>query len=594
MTAEQVLGHTSMPLWQFVGLLVIFSILIGSPIFVCFVYHRRKERDRINDELRRMKAHATRPGYSIDGRDYYMVPFPSRDIKRAPSSRVGTPRREVSGGSTVPLLVINTPAGSRVSSRNVSPLQGRIGSFSSSSASAAVVIAGPSSVSQEQREAVLNVNFAERTGTASSLAYPKTVHRGTPHPGTTGAGGRNAAGNYGTLGHVMHSTYTAAQRAYRGRHRLNFWSGWMLPPWGGRNQQRLEAIDEESVGSSRFSRGGNRGMRHGADGVGDGATATTATSSSSNVDITRVTRGGVVAAGSVGTLETETSGYSMRGTPPTFEKVDSREPYNPSMARSLTRRLLKFGFDQLRDGVTTPEKEDQDDEDGKSGGRQASGVWKKGFELKKRALERKKLETGNRLFSFQKKKGQDDGEEEEEGEETDIDPEDLAKTSIRDFAHAFNQDIVGGEDGVVSATGTIRIHRIDDEEDQSIILSEDTTTTSTSSSPDTATFDDIDLDQPSSPNPITNENVPTNTASTTQIEISTPAGTLRGRKSLRDRSSVPGTQKMRMTRNTPKNTLGRAALQISMEEIERETEGVVSGEVEGAEVMHVGDITKEA
>ncbi|RVD81981.1 uncharacterized protein DFL_009825 [Arthrobotrys flagrans] len=82
-------------------------------------------------------------------------------------------------------------------------------------------------------------------------------------------------------------------------------------------------------------------------------------------DMTGTARGGVckgVVVGSVGTLESESSGYSMRGTPPALEKVDAREPYNPSMATSLTRRLLK-----VRDGVITPERKreagDEEDED---------------------------------------------------------------------------------------------------------------------------------------------------------------------------------------------------------------------------------------
>ncbi|KAK6362296.1 hypothetical protein TWF730_005992 [Orbilia blumenaviensis] len=566
MMAEYYFGHTHMPLWQFVGLLIMFSILLGSPIFICFAYHRRKERARLDDVDRRASAQKSWPEYVTSGRDYYILPFPAKDMRRPPN-RVSTPRREVSGNSTVPLLFLE-PGGNR--SRNISPMQGR----AIDTTDDAVGAAGPSNYHErrlavslhDQREAVLNANFAERTGTVTSVAYPQTAHR-VPR-----------TGGYGTLGHVMHSTYNAAQRAYRGRHRLNFWSGWV--PWG-KSQARLEAIDEESVGSSRFSKGtnsnpdadkGKLGGRH--DGSAD--------SSSSNVDIvTRVTIGGTSykgnaagAGSSVGTFDSETSGFSIN-TPPMFEKVDPREPYNPSMARSLTRRLLKFGFDQTRDGVTTPEREEADEDDGK-GAKQASGFWKRGIELKKRALERQKLETGNRLFSFQKKRAEDD-EDDENGREglqgnVQADPDDLAKTSIRDFAHAFNKDIVGEDDeeeeeDVVSATGTIRIHRIDDEDDrQSIILSEDrdtiNTMNSSCSSPGTSTFEDIDLD--SSPTPITNENIPTSAVLSTQVEIPTlTTGTLRGRKTLRDRNSVPRTQKTRMTRNTPKNTLGRTTLQIA-------------------------------
>ncbi|KAK6506681.1 hypothetical protein TWF481_005140 [Arthrobotrys musiformis] len=562
MSHGSTLPHTSLPLWQFIGLLVIFSILIGSPIFVCFVYHRRKERDRLEDVSRRACARRLRGEYVIAGADYYLVPFP-RDISRAPvgNSRVTTPRREVSG-SDVPLLVLKDSGGD---GGDIS--RGRVrGRFDGEE--------------REEEEGVMK-NFAERAGTVSSPAYPRTVH------GVGGNAGRaRGRGNYGTLGYVMHSTYTAAQRAYRGRRnqmgRLNmgFWTGLVqqITPWGlkgGGVGGKLEAIDEESVGSSRF-----RG--------------------SSNVDIVSNSTGVLYKgpsgiAGSAGTLESESSGYMSKGTPPTFEKVDSREPYNPSLARSLTRRLLKFGFDQVRDGVISPHpqqkrnangsEEDEDEEAGR--GRQVSGVWKKGGELKKRALERKKLDGGgNRLFSFQKKKADDgdndEGEEDDRGGDTEeiISQEDLAKTSIRDFAHAFNKDIVGGEEGDyddddgISPTGTIRIHHIDDEEDpQSIILPDEKEVTVNASSPSSA-FENIDLDpSPASPNvtDTTKENVHTITtidvspsSITTQIEISTPppaGATLRGRKTLRDRSSVPRSQRMRMTRNTPKNTLGRTSLQ---------------------------------
>ncbi|KAF3087829.1 hypothetical protein TWF102_007349 [Orbilia oligospora] len=593
MTAEYYFGHSHMPLWQFIGLLIIFSILIGSPAFVCFVYHRRKERDRLQDVNRRALAQKHRPEFVIDGRDYYLLPFPHKDIKRRPStSRGETPRQESSGGSTVPLLVLNgrTTEGSG----SASPVMGRIHRPSNLGFDGASM-----AVSMEQ-EAVLNANFAERTGTVTSVAYPQTAHRGS----RSDSRGRGGTGNYGTLGNMMHSTYTAAQRAYRGRHRLNFWSGLMQQvPWVKDRGGRLEAIDEESVGSSRFLRGDNQ--KGGNKRTTATTTAITTSGASSNVDVNIMTaRGsvyrGVIVGQSTGTLNTESSAYTMsRGTPPTFEKVNSREPYNPNMARSLTRRLLKFGFDQVRDGVGNPERSErggeyergeEDEEDGK--GRQISGVWKKGVELKKRALERKKLETGNRLFSFQKKKvGDDWGDEEDEGqeggdshaEEGGTSPDDLAKTSIRDFAHAFKKDIVGSSNDYeeFSPTGTVRIHHIDDDDDdagedqQSTILTEDkeaiisslTSPEATSPPPSSSsspTFDDVAVDS----SPITNENVPTitiNTTSsstTTQIEISTPTmGTLRGRKTLRDKSSVPGTQKMRMARNTPKNTLGRSSLQ---------------------------------
>ncbi|KAK6521830.1 hypothetical protein TWF506_002034 [Arthrobotrys conoides] len=625
MTAEYYFGHTHMPLWQFIGLLIIFSILIGSPAFVCFVWHRRKERDRLEDVNRRALAQKHRPEFVIDGRDYYLLPFPHRDIKRRPStSRGETPRRDASGGSTVPLLVLNgrTPGGSR----NASPMMERINgpsSFDGTSLAATSI----------EQEAVLNANFAERTGTVTSVAYPQTAHRGSRSDNR----GRGGTGNYGTLGHVMHSTYTAAQRAYRGRHRLNFWSGLIQQvPWVKDRGGRLEAIDEESVGSSRFSRGDNQ--KGGNRRTTATNTVVTTSGASSNVDVNFMTaRGSVyrgVIVGSAGTLGTESSGYSMnRGTPPTFEKVDSREPYNPNMARSLTRRLLKFGFDQARDGVLTAERRErgceegdtEDEEDGR--GRQMSGVWKKGIELKKRALERKKLETGNRLFSFQKKKAGDDwGDEgdidegEEGAEEDEAGPDDLTKTSIRDFAHAFKKDIVGSSNDYedISPTGTVRIHHIDEEDDdqQSIILSEDRGATISSplspeaASPSRPAFDDVDFDSP----PITNENAPTtiiinaaSSSATTQIEISTPSpGTLRGRKTLRDTSSVPETQKMRMTRNTPKNTLGRAALvqasnspegltgEDTLDQIHIGIEVNMEGTDAGETIMHVEDSAKEA
>ncbi|KAK6350460.1 hypothetical protein TWF718_003651 [Orbilia javanica] len=580
MAAEYYFGRSHMPLWQFVGLLIIFSILIGSPIFVCFVYHRRKERDRLEDVNRRASAQRNRPEFVVDGRDYYLLPFPSRDIKRRPaSSMAGTPRREVSWGSTVPLLVLNGTPGPR----NVSPIMGRVPPSG---------LDGATATSTEQ-EAVLNENFAERTGTITSLAYPQTAHRGFESANRKTQGG---TGSYGTLGYMMRSTYTAAQSAYRGRHRLNFWSNWIQQvPWGKERGGRLEAIDEESVGSSRFSRDSRGEHKKAAN-----ANANTTSGASSTVDINVMTaRGGVykgVIVGSVGTLDSESSGYSTKGTPPTFEKVDPREPYNPSMARSLTRRLLKFGFDQVRDGVIVVEKkrgmvgnEEEDEEDER--GRQVSGVWRKGVELKKRALERQKLENGNRLFSFQKKK-MDDGDNDGEGdageqfgpENSNTNPEELAKTSIRDFAHAFNKDIVGdddtssGDEGeAISPTGTIRIHHIDEEEDQSIILPKDQETTAPTSpslekisSPHAPSSPFVDIDLSSSPN-VTNENTAMVTTSTSSATISNasrakipmpqPTGTLRGRKTLRDTKSIPETQKMRMARNTPKNTMGRMTLQ---------------------------------
>ncbi|KAF3310984.1 hypothetical protein TWF173_008991 [Orbilia oligospora] len=443
-----------------------------------------------------------------------------------------------------------------------------------------------------EQEAVLNANFAERTGTVTSVAYPQTAHRGSRSDNR----GRGGTGNYGTLGNVMHSTYTAAQRAYRGRHRLNFWSGLMQQvPWVKDRGGRLEAIDEESVGSSRFSRGDNQ--KGGNKRTTATTTAITTSGASSNVDVNIMTaRGSVyrgVIVGSTGTLNTESSAYTMsRGTPPTFEKVDSREPYNPNMARSLTRRLLKFGFDQVRDGVGNPERSE----------RGVGDDWGDEEDIDE---------------------GQEGGDS--HAEEGGTSPDDLAKTSIRDFAHAFKKDIVGSSNDYeeFSPTGTVRIHHIDDDDDddagedqQSTILSEDKEAiissltspeaTSSSSSTSSPTFDDVAVDS----SPITNENVPTitiNTTSsstTTQIEISTPPmGTLRGRKTLRDKGSVPGTQKMRMARNTPKNTLGRSSLQApnSFESLPSEdtTDRVVGIKVDievtdgGEIIMLAEDSTKE-
>ncbi|KAF3925791.1 hypothetical protein ABW20_dc0101833 [Dactylellina cionopaga] len=554
-------GHTSMPLWQFVGLIVMFSILLGSPIFVCFVYHRRKERDRLRVEVRRALTY--RSPYQIPGRDHYLLPFPE-DVKMPPTPA----RRATSSSSTVPLLVL-TPGNSRVQSRNISPMQGRLGSAAHQRQQTAT---------DQRGSTIFNANFAERTGTASSLAYPETAHRGPRR-------------QYGTLGHVMHSTYTAAQRAYRGRHRLNFWSAWMAP-WL-KNEPRLAIIDEESVGTSRLSR-----IKQRKTGNDSGS------SSVSSIFGPSVARNGVIPkdmAGSVGTFQTgttTTSGYSIRGTPPAFEKVDAGAEYNPSMARSLTRRLLKVGF-EAKDGIATTTLTSAGFPVGTEAARQSSGAWKGRTALKKRALERQKSEkTGSgRLFSlnFQRKKvmqdgGEDedaedyDGEDYEDEEEEEADGDDeasvdgLAKTSIRDFAHAFNQDIFGikGEENI-STTGTIRIHSLVDDDDYD---EEDQNRSSTPAETDYSPLIAATTNLES--NSVIDENIPTvsTTPSTTRTKVSTPMGTMRGRKTFRDLADTPNSQKKRMERNTPKNTTSRVALDADEEGVKNDFEDITKGTLE--------------
>ncbi|EPS35275.1 hypothetical protein H072_11510 [Dactylellina haptotyla CBS 200.50] len=548
-------GNTPMPLWQFVGLVVMFSILLGSPIFICFVYHRRKERDRLTFEVRRTitSLDPFRSPYQVAGRDHFMVPFPD-EVTMPP---VPTRERVVSSSSSVPLLSLS-PGNSRVQSRNVSPviIQGRLVTMGQQSQHREILVAA-NTITTTVGVTVdgggdigegLNVNFAERSGTVSSIAYPEMAHRAPAGGGVYG--GRRG---YGTLGNVMHSTYTAAQRAYRGRHRLNFWSAWMAP-WV-MDDNRLEVIDEESAGSGR------------AKGRFEGELS----AAGSSVDFMRVTTGQSTSsrdiAGSVGTMETTTSGFSMRGTPPAFEKVDFNAGYNPSMARSLTRRLLKFGF-EAKDGIAATVGGTMET------ARQTSGAWKGRLELKKRALERKKS-LGDRLFSFQKKKSDqefdetDDGGdeyEEEGGDELENCGEEVHRrssdqTSIRDFAHAFRQDITGKDDESASNTGTIRVHQIDDDDeeyqDQLPGTLRETNCASTSAPLETS---DLGL--------TTNENLPTNAA------VTTPTGTLRGRKTLRNMADTPDSQKERMARNTPKNTVRRIALEKSFDQEKLEHTGM--------------------
>ncbi|KAK6542860.1 hypothetical protein TWF694_006799 [Orbilia ellipsospora] len=560
------------PLWQFVGLIIAFSILIGSPIFICFMYHRRKERDRLTFEVRRTftSRDPFRSPYLVTGRDHYMVPFPDEvKMPRSPSRPgVIAGGRKVSG-SSVPLLTL-TPGNSRMGSRNVTP--------------ATLMTMAQQSQGREMQAAsqagdALGANFAERTGNVASLAYPKTAHRG-------GLG----RVNHGTLGHaIMQSTYTAAQRVYRGREKMNFWSAWM-GPWLRNGNGGLSVIDEENVGSGRAAKGkmnsnvnvgvsGYDGMRSSEESIM--RVITNDSGSSAGLSSQAV-------AGSAGTFETTTSGFTMRGTPPTFNKVDALAGYNPNMARSLTRRLLKVGF-EAKDGIAATIS-------GKieSSG-QFSGGWKGRLELKKRAMERKKS-GGGRLFSFQKKKTGEEAEDGNNGEDENGEEEEdksfkrpsikvMDKTSIRDFAHAFTQDIIGtgGDKDVPSTTGTIRVHQIDeDEEPQQLPIPQNSHTNPSGSANATepAKLDSKVIDW----------NVPATQALAAEFSVS--HGTHRGRRATRSLEDIPNSQKKRMARNTPKSTVGRIALGKEIEKAQGTIE-ITSGEIikQGGEEFE--DITKE-
>ncbi|KAK6349465.1 hypothetical protein TWF696_005749 [Orbilia brochopaga] len=553
-------GSTDLPLWQFVGLIFMFSILIGSPIFVCFVYHRRREQEHLQTEIRRAFTIAgttktnggmtlrARHQYQVPGRDHYILPFP-HDVTVPP-----TPRRSASGGSTVPLLTLSSEGGSRNVSGSYTFCQ-QTHTMSTDAVecererSYARGLEGRHDVTREVSAASLGGDFAERSGTAAAVAYPEVVHRGPQRRDIGGVG----AGGYGTLGHVMHSTYTAAQRAYRNVHRprLNFWAAWMAP-WF-RMPARLAAIDEESVGTSRHSRGRNR--RETNAGV------------NTNVDTAAAQRGVNVAVrrdGERGSTVTSTSGYSMNvsyDTPHAFDKVDGSAGYNPSMARSLTRRLLKVGF-EAKDGV----EDIVVAEEAKNKG--LINVWKGCAELKKRAMERRKAEGSGQLFSIPRRKAAgalSDGsiEEEEEGRDG-IGELEAARTSIRDFAHAFGKDIVGE-----SATGTVRIHEIDDpadysedEDKGSAEVASGTMEASQSLSAKASMSGSVDGRAENKPTCS-----PTSTSTSTHYGMendSTPVGTIRGRRTKRNSKSSPGTQKMRMERNTPKNTTSRVAFTYPM------------------------------
>ncbi|KAF3914164.1 hypothetical protein AA313_de0210017 [Arthrobotrys entomopaga] len=605
------------PLWQFVGLIIAFSILIGSPIFICFMYHRRKERDRLTFEVRRTftSRDPYRSPYLVTGRDHYMVPFPDEvAIPRSPSrpgvSGVASSRK-VSGSSVVPLLNL-TPGGSRGGSRNVTP--------------ATLMTMGQQSHGREMAGQGYDNEvppggddfFAERAGNAASLAYPRAAHRG-----------RLERVNYGTLGvgAIMQSTYTAAQRVYRGREKMNFWSAWM-GPWlrkngnNGNGGALLPIIDEESLGSGRAAaaKGKNNnnninpgvnvggmvaGGYDGGGGMHMGSSEESITKVITNDSGTTATSSSRDMATSVGTFETTTttSGFTMRGTPPTFDKVDALAGYNPNMARSLTRRLLKVGF-EAKDGIAATI----------SGGkiessRQASGPWKGRLELKKRAMERKKS-GGGRLFSFQKKKSGEGGVEDgNESEDEDIEEgegvrrpgiiQGMDKTSIRDFAHAFTQDIIGtaGTEDVPSTTGTIRVHQIEEEEEeeedqpeQSPVPQNKDTDSANDSITGTTTTESAKLDSK-----IIDWNVPTMTVQAVPPvgPLTTPPRTLRGRRTTRSLEDVPNSQKKRMARNTPKSTVGRIALSREFEfEKDRDTTESSSSK-EQHEVEEFEDITKE-
>ncbi|KAF3915485.1 hypothetical protein ABW21_db0201844 [Orbilia brochopaga] len=567
-------GSPDEPLWHFVGLIFMFSILIGSPIFVCFVYHRRREQEHLQTEVRKAtfavagSADTTsgltlRSRYQVPGRDHYVLPFPP-EVNVPP-----TPRRSASGGSTVPLLTLSPEAGP---SRNVSGSY----SYTHTMATDAVDNARRHDTSREvsgSGTSGLGVDFAERAGAATALAYPETVHRGLQRQRMDGI---NGAGGYGTLGHVMHSTYTAAQRAYRARHRLNFWAAWMAP-WL-RTPSRLAAIDEESVGTSRH--GKSRRDRN----ANTDAQKTAAATQPRDI---KPNRQGHMVRGSNGSTGTLTSGYSMGtsfDTPPAFTKIDVNAGYNPSMARSLTRRLLKVGF-EAKDGV------DADAGEVKKS-KSVSNVWKGRAELKKRAMERRKAQGSGQRFSLPRRRFAGSEESIVEEDISVIGELALSETSIRDFAHAFNKDIVGE-----SATGTVRHHEIDDpidysddEQDGTTADKENTDTPSTiiagppAATMDTTTEISQSLVNMSPSTRLHDENKPTRSAGATLMTNirdgdTVDDSTLRGRRTRRA-ISMPGTQKLRMTRNTPKNTGSRVALADSMVMGIRKTTAVVTMESE--------------
>ncbi|KAF3936167.1 hypothetical protein ABW19_dt0202291 [Dactylella cylindrospora] len=497
-------ANTGLPLWQFVGLVVVASILVGAPTFACLAYHRRRARDtkrKIIGEITGTRKtdyelyhkHHPRSGHYYDD----VMPTPPRQ-----------PRRVTSSGSNVPLLTLS-PDRSRNPSRNVSSSH-------------------PQPQSNDQQ---LNAHFAQRTGSASSVAYPEAIHH---------APGR---GGYGTVGNIVGRTYTAAQRVYRGRLALNFWPSWMTP-WF--RAEGLSTIDEESAGSSRIPKM-FRNQSHPKSFEKEPNQQIVIGPEISRVD----TRGSVASGHSGSTQGTSTSGFSMR-TPPTFDKVSERAGYNPNMARSLTRRLLKFGFDE-KDGVgitaaaaTTPN-------------RRLSGAWKGRVELKRRASERRRTESGKgaRLFSIQKKKLPTKGDGDEEDDELcddygDEDPEegtemtaeqDVARTSITDFAHAFAQNIVSAIDGANSISGTVRIHRVADPDDLE-------------SSPDRRTDEEMIIVTPST----TSDETSLGSDKENTDGMETPDGTIRGRRSVRDTADTPDSQKKRAARNTPKNSTLRISL----------------------------------
>lgn len=142
--------------------------------------------------------------------------------------------------------------------------------------------------------------------------------------------------------------------------------------------------------------------------------------------------------------------FSFATSPPAFERNSETDPYNPRMARSLTRRLLSLGFSQ------------DNTEDDADAAMRNENLWKGRLELKRRAEERKRSEGSNgllRLFNRQVSESRCeavDGREEiigyadvEEGDSVGADSDGLAVTS-----------------GRISRTGTIRRHKIEDFEDE--------------------------------------------------------------------------------------------------------------------------------
>ncbi|KAJ6265008.1 hypothetical protein Dda_1163 [Drechslerella dactyloides] len=598
---------SSMPLWQLVGLIVMASILLGSPLLACLVYHRRREQEHMQTEVRKAfvsagsadpdSAQTLRARYQTPGRDHYVLPFPV-DVAVPP-----TPRRTVSGSSTVPLLMLSPEAGP---SRQVSGAYayGPGGNSGITMATGAAAHARERETSggsddiprldsdsykrergrgrvrghanTRETSTALGVDFAERAGTATALAYPETAHRAPQRERQRRVYGA-AIGGYGTLGHVMHSTYTAAQRAYRGRHRLNFWSAWMAP-WL-RGYPGLAAIDEESVGTSRLSR---ERRRNGRVEIDANAARTTVTSRLRDFGLTLGRNihgtGSSVASSSAAT---STSGFSLSesvGTPPAFEKFDGTAPYNPSMARSLTRRLLKVGF-QAKDGVEDNIKEEV-------APKGLFGAWKGCADLKRRVLERRQLEGGPRLFSIPKRRATVSGSESGSDDEGSIDNEEQggmgelaeARTSIRDFAHAFSRDIVGE-----STTGTVRVYHIDDPGDDTD-EADDEDSEDDESDPTSETARSLSR-KASATSYISDENTPTTSLAVTanpdgsKADEVSPAGTLRGRRTIRGISEAPGSQKMRMERNTPQSTGSRVALAVAAAgnaAAEKETNGTTN------------------